>query len=370
MTSKKTLRNGKPLVWIMERAKKDSYDPEFYSKGSDIKIVGVGGAGCNSISRLYKLGVIGADILAINIDKLSLKSTKANKKLLIGEDVTEGIGSVNSPTMGKNCALSSIDKIQEFLGETDILFLIAGMGGGTGTGASPIIADIAKKQGATVICFITIPFSIETERYPLSREGISTLIDKSDGVIVLDNNRLLEFVPNLSINQAFSVMDQLIAETIKGIVETITTPSLINIDVEDLISIFNSNSFCTMLWGEADLDSHFNSLISETLHHPLLNIDYSGAKGALIHITGGPNLSLKYLQKVAIGLTQEFDVNTNIVLGARILSEFQDKCRVMMILTGIPYSKNFLSYLHKTKLPDSRKKISVWDIKDQSQTYI
>jgi len=152
---------------------------------------------------------------------------------------------------------------------------------------------------------------------------------------VLDNNKLLEFVPNLPINQAFSVMDQMIAETVKGISETITVPSLINLDYADMKAIMDQGGLSVMLWGEAEEGAGVNEIVQEALNHPLLNVDYRGATGALVHITGGPNMSLKYVQDVAKALTEDLDCYSNVILGARVIPEFEGKCRVMAIMTGV-----------------------------------
>ena len=209
------------------------------------------------------------------------------------------------------------------------------MGGGTGTGSSSVVAEIAKKNESIVTCMVSTPFNVERARLIKADEGLDKLRVKADSTVVLDNNRLLEFVPNLPINQAFSVMDQMIAETVKGISETITVPSLINLDYADLKSIMNQGGLSVMLWGEADEDAGVETIVHEALNHPLLNVDYKGANGALVHITGGPNMSLKYVQEIAKSLTQDLDCYSNVILGARVLPEFEGKCRVMAIMTGV-----------------------------------
>jgi cell division protein FtsZ len=182
---------------------------------------------------------------------------------------------------------------------------------------------------------VSTPFNVERARLVKADEGLDRLRLKADSTVVLDNNRLLEFVPNLPINQAFSVMDQLIAETVKGISETITVPSLINLDFADMKTIVDSGGLSVMLWGEADEDAGVEAIVKEALNHPLLNVDYTGANGALVHITGGPDMSLKYVQDVAKSLTQDMDCYANVILGARVLPEFEGKCRVMAIMTGV-----------------------------------
>jgi len=300
-----------------------------------ITIVGCGGAGGNTVTRLNKIGVKGADTVAINTDKQALDLVEANHKILIGGRLTRGLGAGGFPDVAERAARESIHEIEELIKDADLVFITAGMGGGTGTGSAPVVAEIAKKHNAVVTCMVSTPFNVERARIIKADEGLDKLRIKADSTVVLDNNRLLEFVPNLPINQAFSVMDQMIAETVKGLSETITVPSLINLDYADMKTIMDQGGLSVMLWGEADEDAGVDTIVKEALNHPLLNVDYTGANGALVHITGGPNMSLKYVQDVAKSLTQDLDCYSNVILGARVLPEFEGKCRVMAIMTGV-----------------------------------
>ncbi|MFO7678254.1 MAG: cell division protein FtsZ [Thermoplasmatota archaeon] len=300
-----------------------------------IIIIGCGGAGGNTITRLQKLGVKGAETIALNTDKQALDLVEADHKLLIGSSLTRGLGAGGFPDVAERAARESSHQIEELIKDADLVFITAGMGGGTGTGSAPVISEIAKKNGAIVTCMVSTPFNVERARLVKADEGLDKLRVKSDSVVVLDNNKLLEFVPNLPINQAFSVMDQLIAETVKGISETITVPSLINLDFADMKTIVDSAGLSVMLWGEADVDAGVEAIVKEAMNHPLLNVDYTGANGALVHITGGPNMSLKYVQEVAKKLTEDMDCYANVILGARVLPEFEGNCRVMAIMTGV-----------------------------------
>ncbi len=307
-----------------------------------IIIVGCGGAGGNTITRLHKLGVKGAETIAINTDKQALDLVEADHKLLIGRTLTRGLGAGGFPDVAERAVRESSHEIEELIKDADLVFITAGMGGGTGTGSAPVISEIAKKNGAIVTGMVSTPFNVERARLVKADEGLDKLRVKADSTVVLDNNRLLEFVPNLPINQAFSVMDQLIAETVKGISETITLPSLINLDFADMKTIVDSGGLSVMLWGEADEDAGVETIVKEALNHPLLNVDYTGANGALVHITGGPDMSLKYVQDVAKTLTQDMDCYANVILGARVMPEFEGKCRVMAIMTGVQ-SPNLLA---------------------------
>jgi cell division protein FtsZ len=300
-----------------------------------IVIVGCGGAGGNTVNRLHKLGVKGAETIAINTDKQALDLVEADKKLLVGKTITRGLGAGGYPEVAERCAEQARGKLEEMLKGADLVFITAGMGGGTGTGTAPVVADVAKKQGAIVVGMVSTPFNVERARIIRGDEGLQKLRSRSDSVIVLDNNRLLKFVPNLPIDQAFSVMDQLIAETVKGISETITQPSLINLDYADVKAIMGEGGLAVMLWGEAKVSDGATAVVSEALNHPLLDVDYRGATGALIHITGGPDLTLKHAEEVAEGLTYELDSQANVIWGARVLPQFEGRCRVMAIMTGI-----------------------------------
>lgn len=300
-----------------------------------ITIVGCGGAGGNTITRLNKLGVKGAVTIAINTDKQALDLVEADHKILIGKTLTRGLGAGGFPEVAERAARESAHEIEALIKDADLVFITAGMGGGTGTGTAPVVAEIAKKHNAVVTSMISTPFNVERARLIKADEGLDRLRLKADSSVVLDNNKLLDFVPNLPINQAFSVMDQMIAETVKGLSETITVPSLINLDYADMKSIMNQGGLSVMLWGEAEEDAGVENIVEDALNHPLLNVDYTGATGALVHITGGPNMSLKYVQDVAKKLTEDLDCYSNVILGARVLPEFEGKCRVMAIMTGV-----------------------------------
>jgi cell division protein FtsZ len=300
-----------------------------------IVIVGCGGAGGNTVNRLHKVGVRGAETIAINTDKQALDLVEADKKLLVGKTITRGLGAGGYPEVAERCAEQARGKLEEMLKGADLVFITAGMGGGTGTGTAPVVADVAKKQGAIVVGMVSTPFNVERARIIRGDEGLQKLRSRADSVIVLDNNRLLKYVPNLPIDQAFSVMDQLIAETVKGISETITQPSLINLDYADVKAIMGEGGVAVMLWGEAKVSDGASAVVSEALNHPLLDVDYRGATGALIHITGGPDLTLKHAEEVAEGLTYELDSQANVIWGARVLPQFEGRCRVMAIMTGI-----------------------------------
>jgi cell division protein FtsZ len=209
------------------------------------------------------------------------------------------------------------------------------MGGGTGTGAAPVVSNIAKEQGAIVVGMVSTPFNVERARTVKAEEGLERLRDEADSIIVLDNNRLLDYVPNLPIGKAFSVMDQIIAETVKGISETITQPSLINLDYADMSTIMNQGGVAVMLVGETQDSNKTDEVVNDAMNHPLLDVDYRGATGGLVHITGGPDLTLKEAEGIADSITERLEASANVIWGARIQEEYKGKVRVMAIMTGV-----------------------------------
>ncbi len=300
-----------------------------------IKIVGCGGAGNNTINRLYNIGVNGAETIAVNTDKQHLDVIKADKKILVGKSLTRGLGAGGFPEIGKRAAELARSTLQEVLKDADLVFITAGMGGGTGTGTAPIVAQVAKEQGAIVVGMVSTPFKVERARMVKAEEGIADLRSAADTVIVLDNNRLLEYVPNLPLEQSFSVMDQLISETVKGISETITRPSLINLDFADVRAIMNAGGVAVMLVGETKSQDKSDNVVRNALNHPLLDVDYRGATGALVHITGGPDLTLREAENIAESLTYELDSHANVIWGARVQKDYEGKVRVLAIMTGV-----------------------------------
>jgi len=323
------------------RNRRDNFDIEDFGLPK-IVVVGCGGAGNNTVSRLKQLGVDSATTIAINTDKQHLLMVKADKKVLIGRSLTKGLGAGGYPEIGRKAAELARSTLEDLLSDADMVFVCAGMGGGTGTGAAPVVAEIAKKQGAIVIGMVQTPFKVERARILKAEEGLEELRQNADTVVVLDNNKLLEYVPNLPIEQAFSVMDQLVSETIKGISDTITKPSLMNIDFADVKAVMGYGGVAVMLVGESKSQSKAKDVVRDCLSHPLLEVDYRGATGALIHISGGPDLTIKEAEEIVNNLTFEIDARANVIWGARIEKNFEGIVRVMAIMTGVT-SPNLLS---------------------------
>jgi cell division protein FtsZ len=305
-----------------------------------IVIVGCGGAGNNTINRLHHMEVSGAELIAINTDHQHLNMIQADKRILVGKSLTKGLGAGGYPEIGKKAAEMSRTTLENALESADLCFITAGMGGGTGTGTAPVVAQIAKEQGAIVVGMVSYPFDVEKARLIRAESGLEALSKAANSVILLDNNKLKSVAPNLPLAQSFSVMDQLIGETIKGITETITEPSLINIDYADVRAIMSKGGVATMLVGESKQQNKAESVVKECLSNPMLDIDYRGATGALIHITGGSDLTLIETEEIAASLTHELDPSADVIWGARIQREMEGKVRVLAIMTGVQTGDN------------------------------
>ena len=260
---------------------------------ANIKVIGVGGMGCNAVTWLFNKGINGASIYAANTDALHLSVTKSDEKLLIGKELTRGLGCGGLPQRGREAAKEAISEIKRAITGADMVFVVSGMGGGTGTGAAPVIAQLAKESGAVVIGVVTMPFECERARIDKAEFGLQELREVTDTCIVLDNGRLVDVAGQLPIEQAFAVANELVSTMIKGIVETITLPSLINLDYADVSAIMKDGGVAVIGIGENDSQDRVNEAVRQALTHPLLDVDYRGATGALIHVTCGPDLKLE-----------------------------------------------------------------------------
>ena len=306
---------------------------------ANIKVFGTGGAGCNAVTWLFNKGINGATVYAVNTDALHLSITKADDKILIGKELTRGLGCGGYPQKGREAAKESLTELKKATSNTDMVFVISGMGGGTGTGAAPVVAQLAKESGAVVISVVTMPFECERARQDKAEFGLQELSEVSDTVIVIDNNRLVDIAGNLPMEQAFAVANELISTMIKGIVETITLPSLINLDYADVSSIMKNGDVAVIGVGESDTTARVDEAVKQALTHPLLDVDYKGATGALIHITCGSDFKLEEFSGVGELVTENISPEAQVIIGARINKDFANKVRVITIMTGVksPY---------------------------------
>ena len=327
---------GDTMDMIIENALKGQTQAAAATFGkANIRVFGCGGAGSNMVNWLYKKGIRGAEILACNTDKQHLDITECDKKLLIGRDVTRGLGCGGYPEKGAAAAKETLQQIREMLQGSDMVFVCAGMGGGTGTGSAPIIAQVAKDMGAIVIGTVTMPFNIERARIDKAEFGLNQLRQVSDTVIVIDNNRLVSIAGNLPVQQAFAVANELISTMIRGIVETIAVPSLVNLDYADVKAIMTNGGVAAIGVGYSDTTNRVEEAVKGALSNPLLDISYKGATGALIHIEGGPDMTLDEVSRAGDLVTESLDDDANVIWGARINNDMKGKIAVMTIMTGV-----------------------------------
>lgn len=326
------------MDFVVEQAKKNAEEmgvEELDLSQANIKVVGTGGAGNNIVNWLYKKGIKGAEIIACNTDQQHLKITEADRKFLMGKDLTRGLGCGGFPQKGTEAAQESISEIKDSLKGADLVFVCSGMGGGTGTGSAPVIAQVAKDTGAIVIGTVTMPFKIERARVDKAEFGLQQLRKVADTAIVLDNNRLVQIAGNLPIQQAFAVANELISTMIKGIVETIAVPSLVNLDFADVKTIMTNGDVAVIGVGASDTNNKVEEAVRGALSNPLLDVNYEGATGGIIHISGGPDLTLDEINKVGELVTESMDEDANVIWGARVTEEMKGKLTVMTIITGV-----------------------------------
>ncbi len=308
---------------------------------TSIKIVGAGGAGSNTIDRLMDMGIEGGDLVQVNTDALHLLNSKAHSKLLIGTSITGGVGAGNDPEVGEQCAEVDIEKISELLQGSDLVFVTAGLGGGTGTGSAPVIAEIGQDLQALTIGIVTLPFSVEGRvRAQNALRGLKKLRKFADTVIVIPNDRLLDVAPNLPLNAAFKVADELLANAAKGITEMVTKPGLVNLDFADVRAILKDGGTAMIGLGASSKDSTMENRsresVEKALSSPLLDTDISNATGALINITGSRDMTLEEAEEIVRIVSQNIDADAEIIWGAQIDEELdRNVIKTLIILSGV-----------------------------------
>ncbi len=324
---------------IIKSAKEGPNTSDLDNATIRISVIGVGGAGCNCVNRIYNGGIRSAKTMAINTDGKHLNMINSHKKILIGKTITRGLGAGGDASIAKKCADVDAQMLRNEIGENEIVFLCAGMGGGTGGGAAAPIAKIAKEQGATVIAMVTYPFALERVRIKKAQESLQELVKVCDTVVVIDNNRLAAYAPNLPINKAFELADSITTRAVTGISDTIMFPSLINVDYADVQNVMANGGLSMISLGKGSGHDKVENVVKDTLEHPLLDVDYEGAKGCLIHLEGGADLTLGDAIKAGELLTQSFDEESNIKMGARINPNLNDAITMTAIITGVksPY---------------------------------
>lgn len=303
---------------------------------AQIKVVGVGGAGNNAVDRMITSGLTGVEYIAVNTDKQALKVSKANKKVQIGEKITKGLGAGANPDIGKKAAEESRDEIAEQVKGSDMVFVTAGMGGGTGTGCAPVVAEIAREQGALTIAVVTKPFAFEgKQRMRNAEAGISDLKQRVDTLVVIPNDRLLQVVSKgTSMVEAFGIADEVLHQGIQGISDLIAVPALINLDFADVKTVMESGGMAHMGIGYGEGENKMIDAAKNAISSPMLETSISGARAVLINITGGKDISIIDINEAANLVMEEADPDANIIFGAGIDESMGDKVRITVIATG------------------------------------
>ncbi len=306
---------------------------------TNIKVVGCGGGGCNTINRLADEGLSGADMVACNTDAQALLTIHAPKKVLLGRRLTRGLGAGAIPTVGEQAAREAEDELKKVLKDSDMVFITLGLGGGTGTGSAGVVAEVAKEVNggdALTIAVCTLPFTSEgLVRAENAQWGLERLRASIDTVITIPNDRLLELVPRLPIQTAFKVADSVLARAIRGITEIITRPGLVNLDFNDLRTIMKGGGVALIGIGESESENRAEDAVLEAINSPLLKVDIGGATGALINVTGGPDMTVSEAQKAAEVVQKVVSPSARIIWGAAVDPTMQNTIRVMLVVTGV-----------------------------------
>lgn len=301
-----------------------------------IKVIGCGGGGGNTLSRMREVGIKGGEMVAMNTDAQDLLYTNADYKILIGKELTLGLGAGSNPKIGEEAAKESEHEIKKRLQGADMVFITCGLGGGTGTGSAPIVAELAKKQGALVIGVVTLPFSIEgKKRMENAMYGLERLESSVDTLIVIPNDKLLELAPELPLHTAFKVADEILTNAVKGITELITKVGLVNRDFADVRAIMKDGGVSLIGMGESDSQQRAIEAVEKALENPLLDVDISNATGALVNIIGGPDLSLDESKSIIEYLGNKLNEDAKLIWGAQISEDMEKSIRVMLIITGV-----------------------------------
>lgn len=332
----------------------DVFEKEDFSKDSDlravdeelaellkkqsarIKVVGVGGGGGNSLSRMKEIGIKGGELIAVNTDAQDLLYTQADQKILIGKELTQGMGAGSNPQIGQEAARESESEIKKKLSGGDMIFVTCGLGGGTGTGAAPEVARIAKKLGALVIGVVTLPFTIEgKKRIENAMNGLDKMESIVDTLIVIPNDKLLELAPDLPLHTAFKIADEILTNAVKGITELVTTTGLVNLDFADVKAVMVNGGVSLIGLGESNSKYRAQEAVEKAMQNPLLDVDISNASGALINVIGGSDMSLDEYKTVVGTIGDKLSPDAKIIGGAQISEDMGNSIRVLLIATGV-----------------------------------
>ena len=307
---------------------------------SSVKVFGIGGGGGNTVSRMREIGIKGGQFITINTDAQDLLYSNADHKILIGKELTAGLGAGSNPKIGEEAAHESEQDIKKSLAGADMVFITCGLGGGTGTGAAPIVSALAKKQGALTIGVVTLPFTIEgRKRIENSEYGLERMESVVDTLIVIPNDKLLEIAPELPLQTAFKVADEILTNAVKGVTELVTKSGLVNLDFADVRAVMSNGGVSLIGMGEADSQNRAQEAVDKALSNPLLDVDISNATGALVNIIGGQDMSLDEARAIIASVGDKLSPSAKMIWGAQISPEMEKSIRVMIIITGVHSSQ-------------------------------
>jgi len=305
-----------------------------------IKVFGNGGGGNNTINRITEIGIHGAETIAINTDAQDLLYTSADKKILIGKDLTKGLGAGSIPKLGEEAARESEHDIKQAMIGADLIFITCGLGGGTGTGSAPVVAELSKRSGALTVGIVTIPFKMEGQRrYENAMMGLDTLSKNVDTLIVIPNDKLLELAPDLPLHTAFKIADEILTNAVKGVAELVTKAGLVNLDFADIRTVMGDGGVALIGVGESDSDNRAIEAVEKAINNPLLDVDITGASGALINVVGGADMTLEEARKVVEKVSEKLDSEARMIWGAQISDDLAGTVRVMLVVTGVQSSQ-------------------------------
>jgi cell division protein FtsZ len=301
-----------------------------------IKVVGCGGAGNNTINRISEVGASGIETIAINTDAQDLLYAHATTKILIGKEITQGLGAGSVPQVGEEAARENEHEIKARLQGADMVFITCGLGGGTGSGSVSVVAEQAKKLNALTVAIVTLPFEMEgNRRYENAMYGLERLEKTVDTLIVIPNDKLLELAPELPLQTAFKIADEILTNAVKGIAELVTKAGLVNLDFADIRTVMGRGGVAMIGVGESDTEHRATECVQKALSNPLLDVDITGATGALINVSGGTDMTLEEAKTVVETVSQKMSEDARIIWGAQIAEDLGKTVRCMLIVTGV-----------------------------------
>lgn len=312
------------------------------SQKTRIKVIGCGGAGNNTINRICEVGIKGITSIAINTDAQDLLYTTSDRKILIGRELTHGLGAGSNPKIGEEAAKESEHEIKKAFEGTDMVFITCGLGGGTGTGSAPFVAQLARKMGILTVAIVTMPFTMEgAHRFENAMIGLEKLEQSINTLIVIPNEKLLELAPHLPLQTAFKVADEILTNAVKGIAELVTKTGLVNLDFADVKAVMAEGGVALIGLGESDSENRADESVQKALDNPLIEVDISNATGALINISGGESLTLDESRKIVETVGERLDAKAKIIWGAQIYKDLEKTIRTMLIITGVKSDQIF-----------------------------